>query len=85
MAESQIASPLDQRIEDTDFRSEAWVSDGMNTRIINALRRAGIFTIGELVERTVLEVENIQGIRVVALVVIELKLESMGLALKEDT
>ena len=76
---------LDQRIIDTDFLVEPWVSGKLDTRIRNSLLRHGIMTISQLAEctRTYLN-EHVQGIGIVCIVVIEMKLESMGLQLKDE-
>lgn len=79
MAESEV------RIEDTDFQTEVWIDRKTNTRIRNALQRAGVFTVAELVARTRREVEAIPGIGIVCTVVIEKKLAKMGLKLRRNT
>lgn len=74
---------VDQRIEDTDFRVESWISDKINTRIRNSLQRAGIHTMSQLTERTWYDVEQIPGIGIVCMVVIDKKLKKMKLSLKK--
>ena len=76
---------MNQRIEDLDFRVEVWIDRRTNTRIRNALQRAGIHTVAELVARTRREVEAIPGIGIVCTVVIEKKLAKMGLKLRRNT
>lgn len=74
---------VDQRIEDTDFRVEPWISDKINTRIRNSLQRAGIHTMFELAQRTRADVEDVPGIGIVCFVAIEKKLKKMKLSLKK--
>lgn len=76
---------MDQRIEDLDFMVEVWIDLKTNTRIRNALQRAGIFTVAELVAHTRREVEAIPGIGIVCTVIIEKKLAKMGLRLRRNT
>lgn len=79
MAESEV------RIEDTDFQTEVWIDRKTNTRIRNALQRAGIHTVSQLIELTRREVEAVPGIGIVCTVVIEKKLKKMGLKLRRNT
>lgn len=73
------------RIEDTDFQTEVWIDRKTNTRIRNSLQRAGIHTLGQLIELTRREVEALPGIGIVCTVVIEKKLKKMGLKLRRNT
>lgn len=82
MEEPQV-SLLEQRIEDMDFRVEGWISARMNTRIRNALQRAGIHTVDDLVRCCAADLaDHVQGCGIVATVIVEMKLKSMGLKLK---
>lgn len=73
-------SPLDQRIEDVDFRTKLYPSKQLAGRVRNGLQRVGIFTIGELVDCTKAELESFDhGLGVVSMLMIEAKLKSMKL------
>lgn len=69
-------------ISDIDFIVPPW-GKRMATRIQNALQRAGIHTLSRLLEYTETDLECAdEGIGIVSLVIINRKLESMGLKLK---
>lgn len=79
------AELLDVPIDQVDFTIEHWVSKRMSTQIRNALRRAGIHTVGHLVQCTSLDLQrNVRGCGIVGLVIIDMALNKMGLSLKED-
>lgn len=73
---------MSHRIDDLDFMVEAWIDLKTNTKIRNALQRAGIHTVDQLADMTRREVEAIPGIGIVCTVIIEKKLKKMKLKLK---
>lgn len=76
---------LATRIEDMDFRAQDWVDARLNTRIRNALQRAGIHTVAQLVQRTKQDlIDNVQGCGIVGSVVIGMALRKMGLDLRDE-
>lgn len=71
-------------VSEIDFAIEYWVDKRMNTQIRNALQRAGIRTVGELVKHTRGDLKDkVQGCGIVGGVIIDLALRKKGLALKD--
>lgn len=72
----------DMAIKDMDFVVSPW-GKRMSTRIKNGLQRGGIHTLSRLLEYTETDLECLdEGIGYVSIVVINRKLESMGLRLR---
>lgn len=75
---------LDQPIAEMDFKAYFWITDKMDTRVRNGLQRAGIMTLGQLLEQTEPYLrDEVQGLGVVSIEVIKWKLKSMGMKLKK--
>lgn len=73
---------LDKKIEDLDFLVSPW-GPRMATRVRNGLLRAGITTVAQLTGYTKEELQEVdEGLGTVSVVLIEKKLESMGLTLQ---
>jgi len=69
-------------IAEMDFRVHFWITKQMDTRVRNGLQRAGVFTLGQLLDCTRDDLEDFGGLGVVSAEVIKCKLRSMGLKLK---
>ncbi len=74
----------DTPVAEIDFKAYQWITAKMDTRVRNGLQRAGIMTLGQLLEQTEPYLrDEVQGLGVVSVEVIKWKLKSLGLKLKK--
>jgi hypothetical protein len=73
-----MAAEADIMIADMDFHIDPW-GKKMETRIKNALRRNGIMTLRQLLDTD----GPIEGLSIVSYMIIDTKLQDMGLARKD--
>jgi DNA-directed RNA polymerase alpha subunit len=69
----------DLKIEEITFHHNPWVT----TRVRNVLRQNGIHTLSQLLELTEEDLGDMRNLGAISLANIKVKLESMGLKLKE--
>lgn len=71
-------SDLDLKIEDISFSNP-----GVDARIRNVLQRNGILTLGNLVDMREDELAGLRNLGAISVAEIKVKLDSMGLKLKQ--
>lgn len=75
---------LDTPIREVDFSALGWVDRRMVTRMQNALMRAGIMTLGDLLQQTRNDLGRIEPFGPISIAVIVMTLQKLGLELKAD-
>lgn len=79
MEEERTPDVDDLKIEEMTFHHNKWVT----TRVRNVLQQNGIHTLGQLLEFTPYQLKDMRNLGIISLTNIQVKLESMGLQLKE--
>jgi DNA-directed RNA polymerase alpha subunit len=67
-------------IAEITFHHNKWIT----TRVRNVLQQNGIMTLGDLLQQTEFDLQDLRNLGAVSLANIKVKLDSMGLKLKED-
>jgi DNA-directed RNA polymerase alpha subunit len=70
----------DLPIQEMTFHHSKWIT----TRVRNVLGQNGIHTLGDLLQLTEFELRDMRNLGAISLANIKVKLDSMGLKLKED-